>query len=119
MIIKEKIVKENKIERQLLQLKSPYGACRATNSKSIVVVYAVLIGSIAKVNGFNEASHPSQFGIKEIGAKAVLAKRSGKLITNISAINSIWPGKINAKQRLIDVTKRTKRMRVENTIVKP
>ena len=119
MIIKEKTVKENKIEIQLLQVKSPYGECKDTNYKSIVCVQAVLIGSIAKVNGFNEASHPSQFGIKVIGAKAVLAKRSGKLITNIRAINSIWPGKTNAKHKLIDVTKRTKRMRVVNTIPKP
>jgi len=47
---------------------------------------------MAKVNGFSEASHPSQIGIKEIGAKAVLAKRRGKFITNIRAINSICPG---------------------------
>ena len=65
---------------------------------------------MAKVNGFNEASHPSQLGIKEIGAKAVLAKRRGRFITKISAINSIWPGKTNAKHKLIDVTKRTKKI---------
>ena len=74
---------------------------------------------MAKVNGFNEASHPSQFGIKDIGAKAVLAKRRGKFITNIRAINSIWPGKTNAKHKLIDVTKRTNSIRVVNTIPKP
>ena len=119
MIIKEKTVKENKIEIQLLQVKSPYGACKATRSKSIFWVYAVLIGSIAKVKGSNEAIHPSQFGIKEIGAKAVLAKRRGKFITNIRAINSICPGKINAKHKLIDVTKRTNRISVVNTIPKP
>ena len=77
------------------------------------------MGSIAKVNGFNEASHPNQFGINEIGAKAVLAKRRGKFITNIRAINSIWPGKTNAKHKLIEVTKRTNRMRVVKTIPKP
>ena len=38
MIIKEKTVKENKIDIQLLQVKSPYGACKATNSKLIVCV---------------------------------------------------------------------------------
>ena len=119
MIIKEKTVKENKIDIQLLQVKSPYGACKATNSKFIVWVYAILIGSIAKVNGLIEASHPNQFGIKEIGANAVLAKRRGKFITNIRAINSIWPGKTNAKHRLIDVTKRTKSTSVVNTIPKP
>ena len=119
MIIKDKTVNENKIDIQLLQVKSPYGACKATNSKFIVSVYAVLIGSIAKVNGFNEANHPSQFGMKEIGAKAVLAKRRGKFITNIRAINSICPGKTNAKHKLIDVTKRTNRISVVKTIPKP
>ena len=74
---------------------------------------------MAKVNGFNEANHTSQFGIKEIGAKAVLAKRRGKFITNIRAINSIWPGKINAKHKLIDVTNRTNRISVVKTIPKP
>ena len=38
MIIKEKTVKENKIDIQLLQVKSPYGACKATNSKFIFFV---------------------------------------------------------------------------------
>ena len=71
------------------------------------------------VSGFNEANHPSQFGIKEIGAKAVLANRRGKFITNISAINSICPGKTNAKHKLIDVTKRTNKNSVVNTIPKP
>ena len=74
---------------------------------------------MARVNGFNEANHPSQLGIKEIGAKAVLAKRRGKFITNMRAINSIWPGKTNAKHKLIDVTKRTNRMSVVKTIPKP
>ena len=74
---------------------------------------------MAKVNGFNEANQPSQFGINEIGAKAVLAKRRGKFITKIRAINSICPGKTNAKHKLIDVTKRTKRISVVNTIPKP
>ena len=46
--------------------------------------------------------------MKEMGANAVLAKRRGRFITNIRAINSIWPGKTNAKHRLIDVTKNTK-----------
>ena len=82
-------------------------------------MYAVLIGSIAKVRGFSEASQLSQFGINEIGAKAVLAKRRGKFITNIRAINSICPGKTNAKHKLIDVTKRTNKISVANTIPKP
>ena len=77
------------------------------------------MGSIAKVNGLKEANHPSQLGIKEIGAKAELAKRRGKFITNIRAINSMWPGKTNAKHKLIDVTKSTNRIRVVNTIPKP
>ena len=38
MIIKDKTVKENKIDIQLLQVKSPYGACIATNSKLIASV---------------------------------------------------------------------------------
>ena len=54
--------------------------------------------------------------MKEIGAKAVLAKRRGKFITNIRAINSICPGKTNAKHKLIDVTKRTNKISVVNTI---
>jgi len=57
--------------------------------------------------------------MKEIGAKAVLAKRRGKFITNIRAINSICPGKTNAKHKLIDVTKRTNRISVVKTIPKP
>ena len=53
-------------------------------------MYAVLIGSIAKVRGFSEASQLSQFGINEIGAKAVLAKRRGKFIKKIiKAIHAI------------------------------
>ena len=77
------------------------------------------MGSIAKVNGLIEAIHPSHFGIKDMGAKAVLAKSKGKFITKINAINSIWPGKINAKHRLIDVTNKTKSVKVVNTIPKP
>ena len=77
------------------------------------------MGSIAKVKGLIDAIHPSQCGIKEIGANAVLAKSKGKLITNINAISSIWPGKINAKHKLIDVTNKTKSIKVENTIPKP
>ena len=42
----------------------------------------------------------------------MLAKRRGKFITNIRAINSICPGKTNAKHKLIDVTKRTNRISV-------
>ena len=57
--------------------------------------------------------------MKEIGAKAVLAKRRGKFITNMSAINSICPGKTKAKHKLIDVTKRTSRISVVNTIPRP
>ena len=49
----------------------------------------------------------------------MLAKRRGKFITNIRAINSICPGKTNAKHKLIDVKKRTNRISVVNTIPKP
>ena len=77
------------------------------------------MGSIAKVNGFKEANQLNQFGIKEIGANAVLAKRRGKFMTNINAINSIWPGKTKAKHKLIEVTNRTKNINVVKTIPKP
>ncbi len=40
-------------------------------------------------------------------------------LTNIRAINSICPGKTNAKHKLIDVTKRTNRINVVKTIPKP
>ena len=58
-------------------------------SKLKLEEYAILIGSIANVKGLNDASHPNQEGIKDIGAKAVLANRRGKLTTKISAISSI------------------------------
>ena len=54
-----------------------------------------------------------------MGANAVLAKRRGKFITNIRAINSICPGKTKAKQRLIDVTKSTNSINVVKTIPNP
>ena len=45
------------------------------------------IGSIANVNGLSEAIHPNHSGIKDMGAKAVLAKRSKKLTEIISNKN--------------------------------
>ena len=47
------------------------------------------------------ASICSQNGIKESGASAVLENSIGKLVMNVNAKNSICPGKINAKPKLI------------------
>ena len=58
-------------------------------SKLKLEEYAILIGSIANVKGLNDASHPNQEGIKDIGAKAVLANKRGKLTTKIRAISSM------------------------------
>ena len=74
---------------------------------------------MANVKGLNEASHPNQEGIKDIGAKAVLANRRGKLTTKISAINSIWPGRIKAKHKLIEVTNKTNKIKIAKTIPNP
>ena len=112
MIIKEKTVKENKIDIQLLQVKSPYGACKATKSRLFPEEYAIRIGSIAKVNGLIEAIHPNHLGIKDIGAKAVLAKRTGRLAIKIIAINSICPGNTNANPRLKPVIANTNNNKV-------
>ena len=81
--------------------------------------YAILIGSIAKVNGLKDAIHPNQEGIKDIGAKAVLANRRGKLTTKIRAISSIWPGRTKAKLKLIEVTNKTNKIKVKKTIPNP
>ena len=89
MTIKEEMVNIKSSEIQFLQVKSPQGACKAIKSKLILEVYDTLIGSIANVKGLNDANHPNQVGIKDIGAKAVLANRRGKLTTKISAISSI------------------------------
>jgi hypothetical protein len=47
------------------------------------------MGSMARVKGLIDASQDSQFGMKLKGAKAVLAKRSGKLLMKITAISSM------------------------------
>ena len=88
-------------------------------SKLKLEEYAILIGSIANVKGLNDASHPNQEGINDIGAKAVLANRRGKLTTKISAISSIWPGRTNAKHKLIEVTNKTNKIKVAKTTPNP
>ena len=87
--------------------------------KFILEEYATLIGSIANVSGFTEAIQPSQLGINDMGAKAVLAKRRGKFITKIKAINSICPGNTKAKLKLIEVTNNTNKTSVTKTIPMP
>ncbi len=82
-------------------------------------VQETLIGSIANVKGLKEAIHPSHEGIKDIGAKAVLANNKGRLTTKIKAINSICPGRINAKHKLIEVTNKTNKIKVVNTMPNP
>jgi len=77
------------------------------------------MGSIAKVNGLIEASQDNQVGIKLKGAKAVLAKSRGKLLTKITAISSMCPGKLNASDRLRAVTANINRERTKNTISIP
>jgi hypothetical protein len=71
---------------------------------------------MAKVNGLIEASHESQLGIKLKGAKAVLAKRRGKLLIKITAISSICPGKLNARAKLKAVTAKINRLSTKTTI---
>ena len=117
--INEKRVNKNNKSIQVLQLKSPYGACKATKSRLIFDEYATRIGSIANVNGFIEASQLSHLGIKDNGAKAVLANNKGKFMTKISAISSIWPGRTKAKHRLIEVTNKTNKIKVVKTIPNP
>ncbi len=70
------------------------------------------IGSIANVNGLSDANHPSHLGINEMGAKAVLAKRTGRLAIKIIAINSICPGKTKANPRLKAVMANTNNNKV-------
>ena len=119
IIIKDNIVKRNSKLIQFLQVKSPYGAWRAIKSRLKLEEYAILIGSIAKVKGLNDASQPNQDGINDIGARAVLANRRGKLTTKIRAISSIWPGRIKAKHKLIEVTNKTNKIKVAKTIPNP
>jgi hypothetical protein len=71
---------------------------------------------MAKVNGLIDASQDSQFGMKLKGAKAVLAKRSGKFLIKITAISSMWPGKLNASAKLRAVTAKINRESTEITI---
>ena len=104
---------------QVLQVKSPYGACKAIKSKFTLEEQEILIGSIAIVSGLKEATHPSHEGIKDIGARAVLANNNGRLTTKIKAINSICPGRIKAKHKLIEVTNRTNKIKVIKTIPNP
>ena len=70
------------------------------------------IGSMANVNGFIEAIQPNHLGIKDIGAKAVLAKRTGRLVIKIIAISSMCPGKTNANPRLRAVIANTNNNKV-------
>ena len=119
MTIKEEMVNIKSSEIQFLQVKSPQGACKAIKSKLILEVYDTLIGSIANVKGLKDAIHPSHEGIKDIGAKAVLANNKGRLTTKIKAINSICPGRIKAKHKLIEVTNKTNKIKVANTIPNP
>ncbi len=58
------------------------------------------IGSIANVKGLMDAIQPSHPGIKDIGAKAVLANKTGRFAIKIIAISSICPGNTNAKPKL-------------------
>ena len=74
---------------------------------------------MAKVNGLMEASQDNQLGIKLRGAKAVLAKRRGKLLTKITAMSSMWPGKLNARAKLRAVTAKINRERTKTTINNP
>jgi hypothetical protein len=77
------------------------------------------MGSMAKVNGLMEASQDNQLGIKLSGAKAVLAKSKGRLLIKITAINSIWPGKLKASAKLRAVTAKINRERTRITISIP
>lgn len=71
---------------------------------------------MAKVNGLMDASQDSQLGMKFKGANAVLAKSRGKLLIKITAISSIWPGKLKASAKLRAVTAKISRDRTEITI---
>ena len=62
---------------------------------------------MANVKGLIDAIHPSQCGIKEMGANAVLAKRTGRLDIKIIAISSMCPGKTKANPRLKAVIAKT------------
>jgi len=77
------------------------------------------MGSMAKVKGLIDESQDSQFGMKLRGAKAVLAKSSGKLLIKITAISSIWPGKLKASAKLKAVTANISRARTVTTINNP
>ena len=77
------------------------------------------IGSIANVSGLIDAINPSHPGIKDIGAKAVLAKRTGRLAIKIIAISSICPGKTNASPRLRPVIENTNNTKVIEIRRKP
>ena len=87
--------------------------------RSKELLYAMRIGSIAKVNGFIDAIQPNHLGIKDIGARAVLAKRKGRLVIKIIAISSICPGKMNAKPRLSPVIEKTSNNKVKVMIINP
>ena len=119
MTIKEEMVSIKSNEIQFLQVRSPQGACKAMQSKLILELYDTLIGSIANVKGLKDAIQPSHEGIKDIGAKAVLANNKGRLTTKIKAINSICPGRIKAKHKLIEVTNKTNKIKVASTIPNP
>ena len=77
------------------------------------------MGSIAKVRGFKAASQPSQLGMNDNGAKAVLANSNGRLATKITAINSMCPGKAKASPRLRAVTAKTRSSSVTSTKARP
>ncbi len=77
------------------------------------------MGSIAKVRGLRAASQPNHIGINDKGAKAVLANRSGRFETKITAISSICPGKAKAKPKLKAVTEKINSNKVTTTIKRP
>jgi hypothetical protein len=52
------------------------------------------------------------------GANAVLAKSRGRLLIKITAINSIWPGKLKASAKLNAVTENISRDRTKITIIR-
>tara|TARA_Y100001968_G_scaffold105047_1_gene94973 strand:+ start:744 stop:935 length:192 start_codon:yes stop_codon:yes gene_type:complete len=57
--------------------------------------------------------------MKDIGAKAVLAKRTGRLAIKIIAISSICPGNTNANPRLRPVIANTNNNKVIKIRMKP
>ncbi len=77
------------------------------------------IGSIANVKGLIDAIHPNHSGIKDMGAKAVLAKRTGRLEIKMIAISSMCPGKMNANPRLRPVIEKTNNNKVIDIRIKP